>query len=168
MANERPSYETLSTGYARVASDPTEGVLGRRFVAYAVDLLMIFGLTMVFGFAILVLGVVTFGFAWMLFAILVPGAAILYSAFTVGGPHGATIGMRFAGLRVVDATSGARVDAVTAGVHALMFYFAAGTFLLWLVDLAIGFARRDGRLGHDLVVNVVVIRADAAPLPVSA
>lgn len=136
----------------------TEGALGRRFVAYALDLLIIFGLTLMLGVAVLVLGFLTFGAAWMLFAILVPGTAILYAAVTVGGPNQGTVGMRFAGIRMVEASRGGSLDMLTAGVHALLFYVAAGTFVLLVIDILVGVARRDGRMGHDLLVGAVAIR----------
>ena len=139
-------------------ADLTEGVLGRRFVAYALDLMIVFGLTMLLGLLVLVLGVITFGLAWVLFAILVPGTAILYSALTVGGPNQGTLGMRFAGIRVVEASRGGQVDMLTAGVHALLFYVAAGTFIMLVVDLLVGVARRDARLGHDVLAGIVAIR----------
>lgn len=156
----------MSNGYdARYGSQPyaradaADGVLGRRFLAYAIDFLIILGLMTVLGFAILILGVLTLGLAWWLYGILVPGTAILYSAVTIGGAAGATIGMRLTGLRVVDAGTGGRVEALTAGVHALLFYVAAGTFVLWVVDIFIGLARSDRRLGHDLLVGLAVVRA---------
>ena len=136
----------------------TDGVLGRRLVAYLIDIVIIAGFVLLLGFAILVLGVVTLGLGWFLFAILVPGAAILYSAITIAGRHQSTIGMRMAGLRVVDATRGGPVDALTAAVHALLFYLAAGSFLLWVIDILVGMARSDRRLARDLIVNLLVLR----------
>jgi hypothetical protein len=47
---------------------------------------------------------------------------------------------------------------LTAAVHALLFYVAAGTFVLWLLDLFLGVARSDRRLGHDLLTGVVLVR----------
>jgi uncharacterized RDD family membrane protein YckC len=146
-----PSYDELAT----------EGVLGRRLVAYLIDLVIIGAFILLLGFAILILGVITFGLGWLLFAILIPGAAILYSAITISGPRQSTIGMRMTGLRVITASRGAPVDALTAAVHALLFYVAAGSFLLWVVDILIGFARSDRRLARDIIVNLVVVRADA-------
>ena len=146
-----PSYDTLAT----------EGVLGRRLVAYLIDIVMIAGFVLLLGFAILVLGLVTFGLGWALFAVLVPGAAILYSAVTIAGPQQSTIGMRMTGLRVVNASRGGPVDALTAAVHALLFYVAAGSFLLWVLDILVGMARGDRRLARDLIVNLIVVRADA-------
>lgn len=141
----------------------TDGVLARRLVAFLVDLVVISALVLLFGFAILVLGLLTLGLAWLLFAILVPGVGLLYSALTVGGLNQSTVGMRLAGLRVLRAASPKKVDPLTAGVHALLFWLAASTFLLWLIDVVIGFARSDRRLGHDLLVDIVVVRADTAP-----
>ena len=40
-----------------------------------------------------------------------------------------------------------------------VFYVAAGTFVLWLLDVACGFARADRRMGHDLLTGFVVVRA---------
>ena len=48
---------------------------------------------------------------------------------------------------------------ITAAVHALLFYVAAGTFVLWVLDVVIGFARSDRRLGHDLILGVMLVRA---------
>jgi uncharacterized RDD family membrane protein YckC len=158
----------FDTSFARPASMPpdagfdlrsaTDGVLGKRFFAYLIDLVIICLLMAVLAFVIAILGIVTFGLAWWLYAVLVPGTAILYSAATVGGPHQSTIGMRMAGLRVIDSATGGPVDKVTAAVHALLFYVAAGTFVLWLLDLFLGLARSDRRLGHDLLAGVVVVR----------
>ena len=47
------------------------------------------------------LGLLTFGLGWALFA-LVPLTAIIYNAVTIGGPAQATVGMRVAGLKVLD------------------------------------------------------------------
>lgn len=137
----------------------TEGVLSLRFFAYLIDILIVFALMAVLWVVIGVLGVVTLGLAWSLYLVLVPGTAILYSAVTVGGRRQSTIGMRMMGLRVVNATSGTRVDWVTAGIHAFLFYIAASTFLLWVVDIVIGVARDDKRMGHDLVVGLMLVRS---------
>ena len=131
--------------------------LGGRLVAYLLDIGFIFLFTALLATAIAVLGVVTFGFGWTLFAVL-PASGILYSAITVGGRRQSTLGMRMMGLRVVAPESGARVDAITAGVHALLFYVAISTFLLWCVDLLFGFVRADRRLGHDVLLGLAVLR----------
>ena len=137
----------------------TRGVLGRRLIAWLIDFVVIWLLVAVLAVVIGFLGVITFGLAWGLYVILLPGTGILYSAMTVGGALQATFGMRALGLRAVDASTGGRIDALSAAVHALFFYIAAGTFILWLLDVGLGLARSDRRLAHDLLVGVAVIRA---------
>ncbi|TVR07268.1 MAG: RDD family protein [Salinarimonadaceae bacterium] len=147
--------------YAAQPLPVTDGVLTRRLLAYLIDIFVILGFTLLVLVAILILGVVTFGIGWLLFAIAAPGAAILYTALTMAGPKQSTIGMRFCGLRVIDAASGGPIDALRAAVHALLFYLAISTFVIWAIDIAIGVFRADRRLGRDLVVNLMVVRAVA-------
>lgn len=142
---------TLPIPYVRAS-------LGGRTMAYLLDILFIFGFTAFLTLLITVVGLVTFGLGWTLFAVL-PASGIIYSAITVGGRRQSTIGQRMMGLRVVAPESGARVDVVTAAVHALLFYVAVSTFLLWCVDIAFGLVRSDRRLGHDLLLGLAVVPA---------
>jgi uncharacterized RDD family membrane protein YckC len=137
-----------------------EGVLGRRLVAYSIDILIIFGFMIVLAFAIFLFGIITFGLGWILYAALIPGTAIVYTALTMGGAHQATIGMSMAGL-MGRRQDGSRVDWLTAAIHSLLFYIAAGTFFLLLLDILIGFARADRRLGHDLLTGIVITKKAA-------
>jgi uncharacterized RDD family membrane protein YckC len=136
----------------------TEGAIGRRFLAYLIDLVMIAIFTVILWFVIGLVGVVTFGLGWVLYAIL-PLSAVIYSAITVGGSHQSTIGMRMLGLRVAEGSSGGPVGMLTAAVHALLFYLAAGTFVLLCLDVVVGIARSDRRMGHDLLAGVVLVRS---------
>ncbi len=154
--NARPS----ATEFPASTAAATEGVLSRRFFAYLIDILIIFGLITLLAIAIFVFGIFTLTLGWWLYGLLFPPmVAIVYNALTIGGPAQSTVGMRMMGLKVVDAASGGPVDKITAAVHALLFYVAAGTLVLWAIDLFIGFARADRRLGHDLVTGVVLVRA---------
>jgi uncharacterized RDD family membrane protein YckC len=150
-------------GYAGApgpAVDPrwTEGAIGRRLFAYLVDLVMIAMFTVVLWFVIGLIGIVTFGLGWALYAIL-PLSAVIYSAITVGGRAQSTIGMRMLGLRVVNALTGGPVGMLVGAVHALLFYVAAGTLVLLCIDVFIGMARADRRMAHDLLAGVVLIRS---------
>jgi uncharacterized RDD family membrane protein YckC len=160
MLNPPPGYaERLDApGYLPPMPLPmTRASLGARTVAYLLDILFIFGFSILLWLAIAILGVITFGLGWTLFAVL-PASGILYSAITVGGTRQSTLGMRMMGLRVVAPESGRRVDFITAAVHALLFYVAVSTFLLWCVDIVFGFTRSDRRLGHDLLLGLAVVR----------
>ena len=150
----QPSFRSPGAVDPRV----TEGVLSRRLGGYLVDLVIIAVLMGILWTVIAILGVLTFGFGWMLFALL-PLTAIAYNALTIGGPAQATIGMRMAGVRVVDVMSGGgRVGLVQAAVHAVLFWLAASTGLLLAVDILVCFARPDRRLGHDLLSGVALVR----------
>ena len=152
----------MTTGYsASSAVQPreTEGTLGRRFLAYLVDIVVILLLTGLLYVVVFVLGVLTLGLGWLLFG-LIPFTAILYNAVTISGPSQGTIGMRMAGVRVLDATTGGRVSFLAAAVHAFLFYVALGSAaLLWALDVFVGFVRADHRLGRDLLTNVVFVRS---------
>lgn len=160
MQNPQPGYAQRfeAPGYATSLPIPfVRASLGGRTVAYLLDIVFIFGFTALLTLLITVIGVVTFGLGWTLFAVL-PASGIIYSAITVGGPKQSTIGQRMMGLRTVAPESGARVDVVTAAVHALLFYVAISTFLLWCLDVLFGLVRSDRRLGHDLLLGLAVVR----------
>lgn len=59
---------------------------------------------------------------------------------------------------MVAPESGRPVDVLTAAVHALLFYVAISTFLLWCLDVVFGLVRPDRRLGHDLLLGLAVVR----------
>lgn len=148
-----------TTGYGGPLPVPyVRASLGGRTVAYLFDIAFIFLFTGILATAIAVIGLLTFGFGWTLFAIL-PASGIIYSAVTVGGSKQSTWGMRMLGLRVVAPESGTRVEMLTAAIHALLFYVAISTFLLWCVDVVFGLLRPDRRLGHDLILGLAVVRA---------
>ena len=151
----------MTSGYIpSYAVEPraTEGTLSRRFLAYIIDIVVITCLMGLLYVVVAVLGVVTLGLGWLLFG-LIPFTAIIYNAITISGPSQGTVGMRMAGVRVVDATTGGRVSFVAAAVHAFLFYVALGAAaLLWVADLLFGFMRADSRLGRDLITNVVFVR----------
>lgn len=131
-----------------------DGVLGRRAFAFLIDVLIIGTLTVLSAVAIAILGVFTLGLGWLLFPLLWPGVALLYSAFSMGGPRSATVGMRTMGLEV-RMLDGSRLNPVIAAVHAVLFY-ASVTILTPFVLLVGLFADRK-RLLHDLVLGTVVV-----------
>src|SRR3954470_22478849 len=96
-----------STYQAYPSVDPrwTEGTLGRRAFAYLVDVIVIALVSAVLWVLIGILGVITLGLGWMLFALL-PLTAILYNAITILGSSQGTVGMRMTGVRGLDATGG--------------------------------------------------------------
>lgn len=160
MANPQPGYAErydMPGAFGALPVPCVRASLGGRAIAYLLDLAFIAVFTAILATAIAVLGVVTFGLGWGLFAIL-PASGIIYSAITVGGRGQSTWGMRLLGLRVTAPESGQPVDMLTAAVHALLFYVAISTFLLWCLDILFGLVRPDRRLGHDVLLGLAVVR----------
>ncbi|KPF72945.1 hypothetical protein IP69_02000 [Bosea sp. AAP35] len=134
------------------------GVLGSRIFAWIGDIIVLAILGTLVWLGLGVLGIVTFGATWLLIPIATVATALGYAALTIGGPRQATWGMRMAGLRV-ETASGGRPDGLAAAVHALLFYVAASTVALWVLDILCGVVRSDRRLGHDLLTGLVIVRA---------
>ena len=127
---------------------PFQGVIGSRSVAFIVDFIIILVLVFLFG-------IVTLGLGWL----LLPATLLVflgYNAFTVGGAKSATLGQRMMGLEV-RMWSGGKVSPLIAAFHALLFWFSAGTFVLWLVNVAWAFFDARKRCVHDILAGVVVL-----------
>jgi uncharacterized RDD family membrane protein YckC len=144
-----------------VGQPVTEGVIARRFWAYLIDVIVIMLWVTLICIGIFFLGLLTLGLGWGLFFLLPLTALtfIVYNAVTIGGSSQATVGMRAMGLRVIDPRTGGPVSMLAAAVHALFFYAAVSTFLLWACDVLMGFFRDDRRFIRDLLTGMMVVRA---------
>lgn len=134
-----------------------DGVRSRRIFAFCLDYLIVALLLIPFAILVLVLGLLTFGLGWMLFAVLGPAVALAYVWSTLGGPNQATVGMRAMGIRL-ERLDGRPVDGMLAIVHSVLFW-AGNVVLTPLVLLVSLFADRKRTL-HDLLLGTVVTRSD--------
>ncbi|MGD9501743.1 MAG: RDD family protein [Methyloceanibacter sp.] len=125
-----------------------EGVIGKRAVAFVLDAIIVLLLVFLFG-------LVTFGLGWVLLPALLI-VFLVYNAITIGGKNAATLGQRFMGLEV-RMWFGGKVSPLVAAFHALLFWFAAGTFVLWFVDVLWAVFDQRKRCLHDILAGVVVI-----------
>ncbi len=132
------------------------GVRTRRTIAFCIDYLLVFGLVVVAVPIVALLGFATFGLGWLLYAILVPLVALAYIGWTMGGPNQGTWGMQMMDLRLVR-YDGQPIDAMTAIVHAVLFW-AANTILTPFIVLVALFTRHK-RLLHDLALGTVAVRS---------
>ncbi len=156
------SAETSAEYDRQDAFDPVSnpdlfsGVRSRRIFAFLIDVVIIALLTFAAGIVVFFLGVFTLGLGFLLYAILPTAVALLYVAFTLGGPQAATPGMRALGLEM-RLWYGARPYPLLAAIHALLFWFSISllTPLVLLVSL---FSDRK-RLLHDIILGVVVINS---------
>jgi uncharacterized RDD family membrane protein YckC len=150
----RPGYTDMPHAYDPVAQRRLfDGVLGKRFMAFLVDAVIIGLLWALSGIVVLVLGILTLGLAWLLFGAIFAIVGLGYNAVTIGGPNSATIGQRLMGLEV-RMWFGGKVTPIVAAFHALLFWLSLTIFfpiLLWpLFD-----SRK--RCLHDILAGVVVI-----------
>jgi len=135
-----------------------DGVRSRRIFAFLIDYLIVGLLLIPFAILVAILGLLTFGLAWSLFAVLGPAVALIYVWNTLGGPSQATVGMRAMGVRL-DRLDGRPVDGMLAVVHTVLFW-AGNVVLTPLVMLVSLFADRKRTL-HDLLLGTVVTRSNA-------
>ncbi|MYZ46694.1 RDD family protein [Rhizobiales bacterium L72] len=150
-------------GPARVAFDPVldpalyDGVRTRRLLAFMIDAAFVLVLMVLATIMVAVLGILTLGLGWLLFPLIWPFVAIVYTMFTLGGPASATPGMRFAGLEM-RTWLGERIDPLLALFHSILFWLSVtlATPLVLLVSLAT--PRK--RLLHDFLAGTIVIRSD--------
>src|SRR6476620_11541217 len=150
----RSGYADMPHAYDPVAQRRLfDGVLGKRFMAFLVDAVIISLLWVVAGIAVFVLGVLTLGLAWLLFGAIFAIVGLGYNAVTIGGPNSATIGQRLMGLEV-RMWFGGKVAPLIAAFHALLFWFSFVVFcpiLLWcLFD-------PQKRCLHDIFAGVVAM-----------
>ena len=96
------------------------GVRRRRISAVLLDLILV---TILSVRLFVVLGLLTFGLAWLILPPLFPFVAFFYNGLTISGWRMATPGMKAMDLemRLID---GAPVPFLYAGVHAVLFYLS--------------------------------------------
>jgi uncharacterized RDD family membrane protein YckC len=132
-----------------------DGVRTRRVLAFLIDYLIVGILLIPFAILVLLLGLLTFGLGWMLFAILGPAVALIYVWNTLGGRNQATTGMRMMGIRL-DRLDGRPVDGMLAVVHSVLFW--AGNMVLTPLILLVTLFSDRKRAAHDLLLGTVVTR----------
>ncbi len=136
-----------------VTREQLDGVRTARIFSFFIDYLIVIVLSIPFAFVVGLLGLLTFGLGWALYAILPAVVAIIYLAMTMGGPNQATVGMAMMGIgiRKVD---GGRVDPFLAILHGVLFWVFASFPLLLLISLV----SSKKRLLHDILLGTYVVR----------
>ena len=132
-----------------------DGVRTRRVYAFLIDAAIVFLLCIPVSIVIFMLGIVTLGLGFFLYAIMFPALAIAYVAFTMGSAEQATVGMRANDIYLAR-LDGGRIDPMTAIVHSVLFW-AGNAVLSPLVLLVTLFSDRKRTL-HDLLLGTIVLR----------
>jgi uncharacterized RDD family membrane protein YckC len=157
MTSPSQHHEMHDTAGFGSLNDPRafDSVRTNRIFAFVIDAILIGALTLMATVLVFFLGIFTLGLGWLLFPILWPAVALIYVALTLGGPTGATPGMRAMGV-TMRMVNGGRPDILIAGMHALLFWFSVS--LLTPLVLAVSLFNSEKRLLHDLVLGTVVVR----------
>ena len=137
--------------------DLHQGVLARRLGAWCADLVIVGAVAFAAWLVVALLGVLTFGAALPLLALLA-AIPVVYHVLFVAGAGAATPGQRLFDLAVrrednLGAPGLARAVVFTAGL-----YFTLGAGAIWF-GLALFLPR--GRALHDIVAGVIVVRRSA-------
>ena len=132
-----------------------DGVRTRRVYAFLIDAVIVFLLSIPVSIVIFLLGVVTLGLGFFLYAIMFPVLAITYVAYTMGSDDQATVGMKANDI-FLSRLDGGKIDPITAIVHSVLFW-AGNAVLTPLVLLVTLFSDRKRTL-HDLLLGTIVLR----------
>ncbi len=134
-----------------------DGILLKRVLAYAVDL-VIMGLLLWAGWLALgVAAVVTLGLLWPLMGLYGLVLAPCYHGFLVGGANSATLGMRLFRIHV-RAQDGRPPTLIQAFLMSILFYATVPTTTLLI--LLVVFLNKRRRTLHDLLSGTVVLNRD--------
>jgi uncharacterized RDD family membrane protein YckC len=167
MTDSGPSRIGIALDVKPHAYDPAanpelfEGVLTRRVVAFAIDLIILAIPLVMASMFILLFGLVTFGLGWALFWLLSPASviwALFYYGLTLGSTASATVGMRAMELEM-RTWYGSPLYFLLGAVHAVVFWVSVSVLTPLILIVGLFNARR--RLLHDMLVGTVLINNPA-------
>lgn len=133
-----------------------DGILWRRVGAYFIDAVLIVGINIALHIALLFMGLLTFGLAWLLLGpVTCLTVALAYGTLFMGGGAGATPGMRLFEIEA-RGLQGAHPDYFQAFLMTALFYATVPvtSFLI----LIVAFFTEHNRTAHDLLSGITVIR----------
>lgn len=156
------SFEVKPHAYDPATSPELfDGVLARRIVAFIIDLIILAIPIVLLSMFIFVIGVVTLGFGFILYALLSPIMvlwALFYYGITLGSPRSATLGMRVMDLEM-RTWYGAPAYFVLGAVHAIVFWITVSVLTPFVLLVCLFNDRR--RCLHDILVGTIVINNEA-------
>ncbi len=154
MAHEyQHAYDYDELNPQPVTSEQLAGVRTARIFSFFIDYLIVALLCIPFAIIIGILGILTLGLGWALYAVLPAVVAIIYLAMTMGGPNQATVGMGAMGIKIRK-IEGGRVDPFLAILHGVLFWVFASFPPLLLISLV----SSKKRLLHDILLGTYVVK----------
>jgi uncharacterized RDD family membrane protein YckC len=167
MSQMQDNGQGWSGGAAAHAYDPArqpdlfEGVLGRRAIAFLIDLMILAVPVVLAWLVILVFGIVTLGLGFLAYGLFAPAVLVWVLAYywlTVGSSRSGTIGMAMMDLELRTWT-GERAYGLLGMVHVLAFWISTSVLTPLVLLFALFNDRR--RQLHDLATGVVVLNTAA-------
>ncbi len=150
MTPNRPALPDPTT-----APELFAGVLGRRVMAYIIDLaLMIAFMAMLFVVG-LILSIFTLGLGALALPLIIPVVIVAYYTLTLGSPMRATVGMWMFDL-VLTPTRGRPLDGWKILIHPVVFWVTV--WIAWPVSLAIALFTPRREMVQDLVTGTLMVR----------
>jgi uncharacterized RDD family membrane protein YckC len=138
-----------------------EGVLARRVVAFLIDFVILAVPVVFVAMFIFVIGIVTLGLGFLLYALLWPAMiiwAVAYYGLTLGSPASATIGMRIMDIEM-RTWYGSPAYFVLGAVHAIVFWITVSALTPFILLVCLFNHRR--RCLHDILVGTIIINNEA-------
>lgn len=132
------------------------GVPSRRLAAWFVDLIVILGVGVPLAF---VFGLMTLGFGFALFPLVIMGVGFVYRTLTIAGGS-ATWGMRLMGIEL-RRHDGARFDIGSAAIHTAIYTVCIGVVLLQIASMIGMVTTRYGQGLPDIVLRSAMINRPA-------
>ncbi len=134
--------------------DLYDGIMWRRVVGYAVDVLILMVILMAVGLVLYFIDVLSFGLLLPLKFLIPPLVPLAYHSYFIGH-DGATPGMRMFDVEV-RAWTGGRPDYLQAFLMTVLFYVTV-MFTFWLILIFALFNDRN-RTAHDYLSGAVAVR----------
>lgn len=129
-----------------------EGVQPRRLAAWVIDVLLVLSVGVPVA---LVFGLVTLGFGFALFPLLIMGVGFLYRTATIASGS-ATWGMRLMGIEL-RRHDGTRLDLPYAVLHTAIYTVALGVIVLQMASIVGMLATRYGQGLPDIILRTAMI-----------
>ncbi len=153
----RPSFDPELSPWS-LRTDPFEDILGRRVLAYLIDLVVIAIIDATLSIPLSILTVLSFGLLSFLWR-LGPLVGLAYAILLIAAPGSATIGMRLMRIQV-RRTDGGAPGFAHAILFALFFYLSCAVTGGLILLLPLVTARH--RALHDYLSGTLLVRSDRA------
>ena len=131
------------------------GVIGRRVLAFALDVAVMASVLGMFLVGGLIFSILTLGLGLLILPLIVPVVIGGYYALTLGSPMRATVGMKVFDL-VLTPAAGAPLDGLKILFHPIIFWITV--WFAWPISLLFAFFTPRREMVHDFLTSTLMVR----------